>query len=48
MFESRGFLFGIPLSQKTGKPFYPVRKKGKLPGDCVGIAYGLEYGKDEI
>lgn len=48
MLESRGFLFGVPLSQKTGKPCYPIRKKGKLPGECLGIAYGLEYGKDEI
>ena len=38
----------MPLSQKTGKPCYPFRKKGKLPGECVGIKYGLEYGNDEI
>ena len=41
MLESRGFLFGVPLSQKTGKPCYPIRKKGKLPGECLGVGYGL-------
>ena len=48
MLESRGFLFAVPLSGKTGKPCFPFRKKGKLPGDCVSMGYGLEYGKDEI
>lgn len=46
MLESRGFLFAIPLSQKTGKHCYPIRKKGKLPGQCLSVSYGLEYGKD--
>jgi adenine/guanine phosphoribosyltransferase-like PRPP-binding protein len=32
MLESRGFLFGVPLTLKTGKPCFPFRKKGKLPG----------------
>jgi adenine phosphoribosyltransferase len=27
-------------------PFIPVRKAGKLPGEVVGIDYGLEYGKN--
>ena len=29
--ESRGFLFGLPLSMRLGVPFITVRKKGKLP-----------------
>jgi len=41
MLETRGFLFGIPLSLKLNKPCYPFRKKGKLPGEVVGSKYGL-------
>lgn len=48
MLESRGFFFGIPLSLKTGKPCYPCRKKGKLPGELATTSYGLEYGQDTI
>ena len=29
--ESRGFIFGAPLSYALGIPFIPVRKPGKLP-----------------
>ncbi len=42
--ESRGFLFGVMLAQRLGKPFVPVRKKGKLPYQTVGQEYELEYG----
>ena len=28
--------------------FVPVRKKGKLPGNVVGVDYTLEYGKDRL
>ena len=48
MLESRGFLFGIPLSLKTGKPCYPCRKAGKLPGELASISYDLEYGSATI
>lgn len=44
--ESRGFLLGAPLAYKLKKPFIPIRKKGKLPGECHTIHYDLEYGKD--
>ena len=43
-FDARGFLFGPLLSIKTNKPFYMLRKAGKLPGDCNSIEYDLEYG----
>lgn len=43
--ESRGFLFGLPLSLKLKKPFVPIRKKGKLPRKVVSEEYELEYGK---
>lgn len=48
MLESKGFLFGPSLSLKVEKSCYPVRKKGKLPGECAELDYGLEYGTDTI
>ena len=27
-------------------PFVPIRKKGKLPGECHQQAYGTEYSQD--
>ena len=32
--ESRGFIQGPILAQHFGVPFVPIRKKGKLPGEC--------------
>lgn len=46
--EARGFLFGAPLSYLLGKPFVPVRKKGKLPRATVSREYALEYGTAQI
>ncbi len=42
--ESRGFLFGAPISYALHKPFIPVRKEGKLPRRTVRREYALEYG----
>jgi len=47
-FDARGFLFGTLLSVKTKKPFFMIRKKGKLPGITISENYGLEYGTDTI
>ncbi|KAF2358127.1 Adenine phosphoribosyl transferase [Trinorchestia longiramus] len=44
--ESRGFLFGVLLASAFGKPFVPIRKKGKLPGSTKQVAFKLEYGED--
>lgn len=44
--ESRGFVFGAPLSYSMGKGFIPIRKKGKLPFKTVRAEYQLEYGTD--
>lgn len=44
--EARGFLFGAPVATKLGVGFVPIRKKGKLPADTIGIEYDLEYGTD--
>lgn len=46
--ESRGFIFGVPLAYNLHKPFIPVRKEGKLPGDTISMDYELEYGKATI
>jgi len=42
--ESRGFIFGMPIAYNLGKPFIPIRKKGKLPCEKVEVSYDLEYG----
>ncbi|CAK9801544.1 Adenine phosphoribosyltransferase [Anthophora plagiata] len=44
--DSRGFLFGPLISLELGKPFLPIRKKGKLPGKVVQRSYELEYGEE--
>jgi adenine phosphoribosyltransferase len=46
--EARGFIFGAMIAQKTGKPFVPFRKAGKLPSKCLQESYSLEYGEATI
>lgn len=46
--ESRGFLYGMLLSQQLNIPFIPIRKKGKLPYKTISHKYDLEYGSAEI
>lgn len=46
--ESRGFVFGAPLSLTLGVSFIPVRKAGKLPWTKVSEEYLLEYGSDRV
>ncbi|MBN3299424.1 APT phosphoribosyltransferase, partial [Amia calva] len=46
--DARGFLFGPLLAQRLGVGFVLVRKKGKLPGPTVSVAYTLEYGQAEV
>src|ERR1700745_4462145 len=46
--ESRGFLIAAPLALKLGCGFIMLRKRGKLPGETVGLNYSLEYGTDRV
>ncbi|RAV21938.1 adenine phosphoribosyltransferase [Paenibacillus contaminans] len=46
--EARGFVIGAPLALALGVGFVPIRKSGKLPGDCIEASYSLEYGKDKL
>ncbi|BGP41337.1 adenine phosphoribosyltransferase [Rhodotorula kratochvilovae] len=44
--DARGFLFGPILALRLGAAFVPVRKQGKLPGQCFQAQYEKEYGVD--
>lgn len=42
--DARGFLLGPIIALRLGAAFVPVRKRGKLPGQCVSATYEKEYG----
>ncbi|XP_043252462.1 adenine phosphoribosyltransferase [Colletes gigas] len=44
--DSRGFLLGPMICIELGKPFVPIRKKGKLPGKVTQKDFTLEYGQE--
>ncbi|KAK4688772.1 adenine phosphoribosyltransferase, partial [Tremellales sp. Uapishka_1] len=44
--DARGFLLGPIIAMRLGAAFVPVRKGGKLPGDCEVVKYEKEYGFD--
>lgn len=46
--ESRGFLFGAPMSLELGAGLVPIRKPGKLPAATQRVDYSLEYGIDAL
>ncbi len=46
--ESRGFILGVPVADRLGVGFVPVRKAGKLPSTTVSVTYELEYGSDSL
>lgn len=46
--DARGFIFGAAIAHQIGAGFVPVRKKGKLPYETVGVAYDLEYGSNSV
>jgi adenine phosphoribosyltransferase len=46
--ESRGFIFGCPVSATLGIGFVPIRKPNKLPRETVSVSYALEYGTNTL
>lgn len=46
--EARGFIIGAPLAYELGVGFVPIRKKGKLPYNCIDLTYKKEYEDDTI
>jgi adenine phosphoribosyltransferase len=46
--ESRGFWYGLSIAMACNVPMIPIRKKGKLPDQTIGIDYNLEYGSARI
>ena len=46
--ESRGFIFGCPVSHELKIGFVPVRKPNKLPRKTISCKYDLEYGSNEL
>lgn len=44
--EARGFVLGGYFASKFSLPFVPLRKGGRLPGECLSIFYDKEYGTD--
>ena len=46
--ESRGFVFGFPISYALKIGFAMARKKGKLPGEVLSKTYDLEYATTTI
>ncbi len=46
--ESRGFILGVPVAERLGVGFIPIRKAGKLPAETHRVEYSLEYGTDAL
>lgn len=46
--EARGFIVGAALAYELGVGFIPIRKKGKLPYNCIDLTYNKEYECDTI
>ena len=46
--EARGFIIAAALAYRLGTGTLMLRKRGKLPGERIGIDYALEYGTDRI
>ena len=46
--DARGFLLGPIIALRLNAAFIPVRKRGKLPGECFSVEYEKEYGKVRV
>jgi len=38
----------VPVAERLGLPFVPVRKPGKLPAEVYERKYDLEYGSNSL
>jgi len=45
--DARGFVLGPPLCLALNKPFFMLRKKGKMPNSVTGAKYTKEYAGDD-
>ena len=43
--DARGFVLGPPIALQLKKPFYMIRKPGKMPNCIHSSSYDVEYGK---
>ena len=43
--ESRGLIFACSIAAQLNKGMLMIRKKGKLPGPTLELAYDIEYGQ---
>jgi len=45
--DARGFLWGMPVAERLGVGFIPLRKEGKLPKDAIAhtVRYKTEYSE---
>ena len=46
--ESRGFVFGAPVTRDLDLPFIMARKPGKLPNNTYKKDFDLEYGSTSL
>ena len=46
-FDARGFVLGPPIALALKKPFFMLRKKGKMPNSISGAKYTKEYAGDD-
>jgi adenine phosphoribosyltransferase len=44
-FDARGFVLGPPIALALNKPFFMLRKPGKMPNTVSSSSYNVEYGK---
>ena len=47
-FDARGLVLGPPIALALGKPFFMLRKKGKMPNSISGTEYSKEYAGNDI
>uniref|UniRef100_A0A7S2FK39 adenine phosphoribosyltransferase n=1 Tax=Florenciella parvula TaxID=236787 RepID=A0A7S2FK39_9STRA len=45
--DARGFVLGPPIALGMKKPFFMMRKPGKMPNTIQSASYDVEYGKRE-